>query len=172
MASGKHIGKVVLKLRDEQLEHKFAQPEMLRFDAIPRYLCRPDKSYIICGNATILLSSLPQPFSRFFELFLLITQSCRHFVISGGLGGFGLELADWLVLRGARKIVLSSRNGIKTGYQSMRIRWWRSYGVNVTISLDNIAKKEGVENLLNVANSLGPVSAIFNLAVVGFFFCF
>lgn len=57
MASGKHIGKVVLKLRDEQLEHKFAQPEMLRFDAIPRYLCRPDKSYIICGNATILLSS-------------------------------------------------------------------------------------------------------------------
>lgn len=44
------------------------------------------------------------------------------YVIVGGLGGFGLELADWLVLRGAKKIVLSSRRGVVTGYQSSRIK--------------------------------------------------
>lgn len=44
------------------------------------------------------------------------------YVIVGGLGGFGLELADWLVLRGCRKLVLSSRNGIKNQYQAYRIR--------------------------------------------------
>lgn len=44
------------------------------------------------------------------------------YVIAGGLGGFGLELADWLVVRGCRKLVLSSRNGIKNQYQSYRIR--------------------------------------------------
>lgn len=41
----------------------------------------------------------------------------KSYVIAGGLGGFGLELADWLALRGARHLVLSSRKGLKSGYQ-------------------------------------------------------
>lgn len=44
------------------------------------------------------------------------------YIIAGGLGGFGLELADWLILRGCRKLVLSSRTGIRTGYQAYRIK--------------------------------------------------
>jgi len=64
------------------------------------------------------------------------------------LGGFGLELADWLVLRGARKLVLSSRTGIRTGYQSLRVRLWRSYGVKVVISLADITTESGVTELL------------------------
>lgn len=44
------------------------------------------------------------------------------YIIAGGLGGFGLELADWLVLRGCKLLVLSSRNGVKTGYQAYRIK--------------------------------------------------
>lgn len=43
------------------------------------------------------------------------------YIIAGGLGGFGLELSDWMVLRGARKLVLSSRSGVTTGYQKYRI---------------------------------------------------
>jgi len=82
------------------------------------------------------------------------------------LGGFGLELADWLVLRGARKLVLSSRTGIRTGYQSLRVRLWRSYGANVVISLADITTESGVTDLLSDANRLGQVDAIFNLAVV------
>lgn len=39
----------------------------------------------------------------------------KSYVIAGGLGGFGLELAHWLVLRGARKLVLTSRSGVRTG---------------------------------------------------------
>lgn len=37
------------------------------------------------------------------------------YLITGGLGGFGLELAQWLINRGARKLVLTSRSGIRTG---------------------------------------------------------
>lgn len=44
------------------------------------------------------------------------------YIVVGGLGGFGLELADWLILRGARKILLTSRRGISNGYQSTRLR--------------------------------------------------
>lgn len=44
------------------------------------------------------------------------------YIIAGGLGGFGLELADWLILRGCRRLVLSSRTGVRTGYQTHRIK--------------------------------------------------
>nr|WIW72532.1 fatty acid synthase [Kerria lacca] len=131
MAAGKHIGKVMLKIRDEEPDIH-AKPQTLYMKAVPRYLCWEEKSYIICG----------------------------------GLGGFGLELADWLVLRGARNLILTSRKGISTGYQAMRIRIWRSYGAKIIVSTDDITQEEGVRKLLQTANSLGSVSAIFNLAVV------
>ena len=87
-------------------------------------------------------------------------------IFAGGLGGFGLELADWLILRGARKLVLSSRTGIRTGYQSLRVRLWRSYGAEVVVSLADITTDSGVIELLSEANRMGQVDAIFNLAVV------
>lgn len=77
-----------------------------------------------------------------------------------------MELADWLVLRGARKLVLSSRGGVRTGYQSLRIRIWHSYGATVVISQADITTESGVRELLSDANSLAQVDAIFNLATV------
>lgn len=83
LSTGKHVGKVVLKIRENQYdEYSVAIP------AIPRVYCNPSMVY----------------------------------VIPGGLGGFGLELADWLVIRGARKLVLSSSRGITKSYQSYRIK--------------------------------------------------
>lgn len=38
-----------------------------------------------------------------------VARGDRTFLITGGLGGFGLALAVWLVEHGARKIVLSSK---------------------------------------------------------------
>lgn len=43
------------------------------------------------------------------------------YVLVGGLGGFGLELADWLVIRGAQNVVLNSRRGATNAYQHYRI---------------------------------------------------
>jgi fatty acid synthase len=42
-------------------------------------------------------------------------------VIVGGLGGMGMELAGWLIMRGCRKLVLTSRRGVTNGYQRFRI---------------------------------------------------
>ena len=83
LASGKHMGKVILKIRDNE-----SDPATLPISVIPRIYCSPSLSYII----------------------------------PGGLGGFGLELADWLVLRGCRKLVLSSSRGVTKQYQSYRIK--------------------------------------------------
>lgn len=131
MASGKHIGKVLLKIRDEE-SRKAQKPATKTVPAIPRTYMDPEKSYILVG----------------------------------GLGGFGLELANWLILRGATKVVLTSRSGIKTGYQSLCIRRWREIGVNVLISTADATTEKGATRLLEEANELGPVGGIFNLAVV------
>lgn len=78
----------------------------------------------------------------------------------------GVELADWLVLRGAKKLILISRKGVVNGYQKLRIKRWKSYGVTVSIRTDDVTKADQVERLLIDAENFGPVDAIFNLAAV------
>ncbi|XP_054155200.1 fatty acid synthase-like [Oppia nitens] len=131
MASGKHVGKVVLKIRDEESQ-KVVKPKKLVVKALPRTALHPLKSYIV----------------------------------TGGLGGFGLELAHWLVERGARKLVLTSRSGPRDAYQHLCIKRLRSYGAHVIVSTANASTIEGATQLMKEAISLGPVGGIFNLAMV------
>ena len=42
-------------------------------------------------------------------------------ILSGGMGGFGMELARWLVGCGAEKVVLTSRRGITEGRQTWKL---------------------------------------------------
>ena len=83
MGSGKHIGKVLLKMRNEVNDVQSLPIQML-----PRVYCNPNETFILVG----------------------------------GLGGFGLELADWLILRGCRKLILSSGRGVTNAYQASRIK--------------------------------------------------
>lgn len=131
MASGKHIGKVLLQIREEE-SRDTRRPATKTVSAIPRTYMDPEKSYVLVG----------------------------------GLGGFGLELANWLITRGARNVVLTSRSGIKTGYQSLSVRRWREKGVKVLVSTSDATTEKGARRLLNEANELGPVGGIFNLAAV------
>jgi hypothetical protein len=49
IGSGKHIGKVLLKIRDEEPE-KVVKPTTKLVSAIPRTYMNPDKSYILVGK--------------------------------------------------------------------------------------------------------------------------
>ncbi|KAF4106419.1 fatty acid synthase [Onychostoma macrolepis] len=104
---------------------------------------------------------------------LSIPAICRTFfpaslsyIITGGLGGFGLELAQWLTERGARKLVLTSRSGIRNGYQAKRIREWQAMGIQVLVSTSDVSSMAGTERLITEACRLGPVGGIFHLAMV------
>ncbi|XP_059050780.1 fatty acid synthase-like [Achroia grisella] len=90
----------------------------------------------------------------------------KSYVLVGGLGGFGLELAQWLIVRGATRIVLNSRSGVRTGYQCMCIRRWREAGVTVAVSQMDATTVDGANDLLREASALGPVGGVFNLAAV------
>lgn len=99
-----------------------------------------------------------------FRVNLKICLSFRSF--SGDLDDFALELANWLVSRGATKLVLASRIGVQTGYQSLMIRRWTERGVSVSIDTNDVTTLEGSRNLIVAANKLAPIGGIFNLATV------
>ncbi|XP_043502646.1 fatty acid synthase-like [Polistes fuscatus] len=97
---------------------------------------------------------------------IYLCEPDKSYIVIGGLGGFGLELIDWLILRDAKNVVITSRNGIKNGYQRLRIKTWESYGVNIKILVNlDAGKREDCELILKTAIDLGPVDGIFNLAV-------
>lgn len=62
--------------------------------------------------------------------------------------------------------MLTSRSGIRTGYQSLCVRRWQESKVQVHVSTADITNTKGAEQLIKEANKLGPVGGIFNLAVV------
>ncbi|EEC13503.1 fatty acid synthase, putative [Ixodes scapularis] len=90
----------------------------------------------------------------------------KSYVVAGGLGGFGLELADWMVARGCRRLLLTARSGVRTGYQRLCLHRWQMAGAKVAVSRADAATEEGARALLQEAAALGPVGGVFNLALV------
>ncbi|KAL3210853.1 hypothetical protein MRX96_008597 [Rhipicephalus microplus] len=88
------------------------------------------------------------------------------YVIVGGLGGFGLELAQWMITRGCHKLLLISRIGIRTGYQRLAVKRWTDLGPTVLVSNDDVSTKEVARKIADTATAIGLVGGIFNLAMV------
>ncbi|KAK4878183.1 hypothetical protein RN001_010689 [Aquatica leii] len=89
----------------------------------------------------------------------------KVYILIGGLGGFGLELTDWLISRNAKKIILVSRSGVTTGYQRYKLYCWKNLDCKVLSSQDDLTTEDGCIKLLTEANALGDVDGIFNLAI-------
>lgn len=133
MSSGKHIGKVVIKIREEETpDGPLLNDEQLATPALKVTYCDPFKSYIVIG----------------------------------GLGGFGLEVVNWLATRGAKNIVISARRGIREPYQQFCVNRLRKSGVRVVISHAVCHEERGARAIIEAASELGPVGGMFNTAVV------
>lgn len=131
MSTGKHMGKVLIKIRDD--DELKALPKPVTINALKQTHFHPLKSYII----------------------------------TGGLGGFGLELADWMISRGATKIILTSRSGAKQPFQQVCIkRFTKDKGASVLVSNNDVSTLEGATALIDEALQLGPIGGIFHLAMV------
>jgi len=113
MAQGKHIGKIVLTMQDEQVLNKI-------------------QSISIKSDATYL--------------------------ITGGLGGIGLEVAKWLAVKGAKNIVLVGRN-LPTSPAQKVIYNLEQNGVIVKIIQADIAKAQDVANIFKQLSIKGIIHA-------------
>ncbi|KAJ8049572.1 Fatty acid synthase [Holothuria leucospilota] len=122
------------------------------------------------GKVLINLNPTEKSVSRTNQLMSVKPrQSCdqnKVYLIVGGLGGFGLELANWLVSRGCKKLVITTRAGIRNGYQSRCFLRWLSLGVVVELSQLDVSKLSDCNNLLRQCQNMGPIGGIFNMAMV------
>jgi len=75
-------------------------------------------------------------------------------------------MANFLVTRGAKKLMLVTSGGVRSGFQSLFIRRWREKNIQVVIVEYDTTKTEGAETVLKEANILGPVAGIFQLEAV------
>ncbi|KAL3209003.1 hypothetical protein MRX96_038383 [Rhipicephalus microplus] len=111
MASGKHIGKVVIEVQPEETLRK------------RRALTPP----ILEATAR--------------------TWFCEHksYVITGGLGGCGLELAEWMVTRRCRKLLLTTRSGVHSAYQRLCLHRFEKAGARVIVLRDGFLENQTPE---------------------------
>jgi myxalamid-type polyketide synthase MxaE and MxaD len=87
------------------------------------------------------------------------------YLITGGCGGLGLEVAKWLASRGARHLVLTGRSAPGAAAQTM-IDGLRAAGPNVTVILGDIASEADVQGLVARLGTTPPLRGVIHAAGV------
>ena len=138
MASGKHVGKVIIKIQED--------------------------SQSLTTSSTL---SSPQMSLRLNQVLKVTHFSpLKSYLVVGGLGGFGLEVVQWMTERGAKKIVINSRRGLRDSYHKYCVQRMEASGAQVIVSQADSTTEEGVKSLIQTAANLGSVGGIFNTAAV------
>ncbi|PAS96899.1 MAG: beta-ketoacyl synthase [Candidatus Dactylopiibacterium carminicum] len=89
------------------------------------------------------------------------------YLVTGGLGGFGLRTAQWLVERGARHLILISRSGPQSQEAREAIAGFEAQGVTVLARACDVTQREALQALLAEARaSLPPLRGVVHAAAV------
>lgn len=93
-------------------------------------------------------------------------RSDGTYLITGGLGGLGLEVAKWLVTQGAAHLVLVGRHGAK-GDAAETVRRLQDSGIEVTVAQADVSDAGQVAALLDdVDRTMPPLRGVIHAAAV------
>ena len=95
-------------------------------------------------------------------------QFCSHgtYLISGGAGGFGWEVAKAMVAHGARNLVLLSRSGPRE-VERQQIENLRATGINIVDTRADVTKFNEVQQVIEgMAKSMPPLVGVIHGAMV------
>ncbi|WP_425144795.1 type I polyketide synthase [Deinococcus sp.] len=138
MAQARHTGKVVLSMEAAKRPHGRCSGQE-DAQSVPPQVIRPPKTLELNPDG--------------------------WYVVSGGLGGFGLALAEWLAAHGARRLALLGRS---TGSEAARARveHLRGQGIEVQTLRADIADPAALGALLDGLRTAGPLLGVFHAAMV------
>ena len=89
------------------------------------------------------------------------------YIITGGLGGLGSELAPWMADQGARCLVLVSRRGVCTEQGEQLVKSLEERGVKVVVEKVDLSKSDEVHAMVQrIQAQLPPLRGIMHGAVV------
>lgn len=74
-----------------------------------------------------------------------------------------VELVYWLISRGANRIAFATHEKVDQGYKSFHVQQWIRNDVDLLFYDYDCTNESGTYNLLQKANTLGPIGSIFYL---------
>jgi len=89
------------------------------------------------------------------------------YLLTGSTDGLGLEIAKWLVTRGARHLVLVSRSGVKTEKARQAVAAMEKAGAQVRVESVDVSDAEQVNALIDrVKQQMPPLAGVVHCAMV------
>lgn len=89
------------------------------------------------------------------------------FLVTGGLSGFGLKTAEWLVAKGARYLILISRSGPQSAEAKTGIARMKQLGVRVHAAACDVTDSAALSYLLQkIATTMPPLKGVVHAAMV------
>jgi len=89
------------------------------------------------------------------------------YLITGGLGGFSLAVAQWLVKNGAKHLVLMGRSGATSPAAQSAVKTLESAGANVVVAKADVSQALQVTDVLSdIEQSMPPLRGIIHAALV------
>lgn len=89
------------------------------------------------------------------------------YMVTGGLGGFGLRTAQWLAEKGAKHLLLLSRRGPSSEEATQTIALLTSQGINVVALACDVSNADDVHTAFQyAAERMPPVKGIVHAATV------
>ena len=85
------------------------------------------------------------------------------YLISGGLGGIGLGLCDYMISHGAKHIILLSRSEPSKEIEA-QLDVWRNASINVDVRSIDVGDEQSVRQLFSEINQQGRSCGIFHAA--------
>jgi polyketide synthase 12/epothilone polyketide synthase D len=88
------------------------------------------------------------------------------YLVTGGLTGFGLATAEWLVAEGARALVLVGRRA-PSAETAAKLENWRTAGVEVRVMRGDVSSRSTVARLVRaIGREMPPLRGIVHSAMV------
>ncbi|ETS86665.1 hypothetical protein PFICI_00493 [Pestalotiopsis fici W106-1] len=99
----------------------------------------------------------PTPVARFDP------EGC--YVITGGLGGLGQSIVNWLGSRGARHLIILSRRGLDTPGAASFIEEMKLRDIDVQAVACDVSKSDSVARVIGEAAAQRPIKGVIHAAV-------
>jgi acyl transferase domain-containing protein len=93
-----------------------------------------------------------------------IVQSNNSYLITGGLGGIGLQIAYKLVEQGARYLALTSRRGAVSEVAQKAVRELEQMGAKILVIKADVANQEDMARALDQTRAVAPLRGVIHAA--------